>query len=45
MTYENANRLFKGRQKVLNGFKRKIFSIKSTEGKGFKILIGKKKML
>ena len=43
MTYENANRLFKGRQKVLNGFKRKIFSIKSTEGKGFKILIGKKK--
>ena len=32
MTYENANRLLKARQKVLNGFESKIFPIKITIG-------------
>ena len=41
MTYENANRLLKGRQKVLNGFKRNIFPIKATQGNGLKILTSK----
>ena len=32
MTYENTNRVFKGKQKVLNGFESKIFAIKATQG-------------
>ena len=32
MTYENRNRVFKGKQKVLNGFESKIFAIKATQG-------------
>ena len=32
MTYENANRLLKGSQKVLNGFESKVFPIKLTIG-------------
>ena len=32
MTYENTNKVFKGKQKVLNGFESKIFAIKATQG-------------
>ena len=32
ITYENTNKVFKGKQKVLNGFESKIFAIKSTQG-------------
>ena len=32
MAYENTNRVFKGKQKVLNGFESKIFAIKATQG-------------
>ena len=41
MNYDNANRLLKGRQKVLNGFKRNIFLIKATQWNGLKILTSK----
>lgn len=32
ITYENTNKVFKGKQKVLNGFESKIFAIKATQG-------------
>ena len=32
ITYENTNKVFKGKQKVLNGFDSKIFAIKATQG-------------
>ena len=42
LTFENANRLLKGRQKVLNGFKIKIFPTrKQTQGKGHPLDLAK----
>ena len=32
ITYENTNKVFKGKQKVHNGFESKIFAIKATQG-------------
>ena len=42
LTFENIILFLKGRQKVLNGFESKMFSIrKQTQGKGIKILTPK----
>ena len=42
LSYENAYRLLKRKQRVLNGFENKIFPIeKQTQGKGNKILTPK----
>ena len=40
-TYESVYNLYEGRESTLNAFRSGIFPIKSTQGKGFKILTPK----
>ena len=41
-TFKRVNALYEGRELTINAFKSEIFLIKSTQGKGLKILTLKK---